>query len=140
MSLKIQKIDHIGIAVKNLEERLSLWKDLLGAKASKIEELPERGVKLVHLKFPGSPTIELVSPLDDQAAVAKFLAERGEGIHHFCFLVEDIEAAFEELKGKGVQFVQEKPYRGAGGSLIVFIHPRSLGGVLIELKENRPKK
>lgn len=83
--MKIEKIDHIGIAVKNLEERLALWKDVLGAKASKIEELPERGVRLVHLEFPSSPTIELVTPLNDQAAVAKFLAERGEGIPPFLF-------------------------------------------------------
>lgn len=137
MSIKIEKIDHIGIAVNNLEERLALWETLLGAKAEKIEELPERGVKLAHLKFPHSPTVELVSPLNEQAAVAKFLAERGEGIHHFCFNVENIESAFEELKKKGVQFVQDRPYQGAGGSRIVFIHPRSLGGVLIELKEEK---
>jgi methylmalonyl-CoA/ethylmalonyl-CoA epimerase len=137
MSIKIEKIDHIGIAVNNLEERLALWETLLGAKAEKIEELPERGVKLGHLKFPDSPTVELVSPLNEQAAVAKFLAERGEGIHHICFNVENIESAFEELKKKGVQFVQDRPYLGAGGSRIVFIHPRSLGGVLIELKEEK---
>jgi methylmalonyl-CoA/ethylmalonyl-CoA epimerase len=131
MSIKIKKIDHIGIAVKNLDERLALWETLLGAKVKKIEVLPERGVKIANLKFPHSPTVELVSPLNDQAAVAKFLAERGEGIHHFCFDVENIESAFEELKKKGVQFVQDKPYQGAGGSRIVFIHPRSLGGVLI---------
>ena len=140
MSIKIEKIDHIGIAVKNLEEKLALWETVFGVKAEKIEDLPERGVKLACLKFPHSPTVELVSPLNDQAAVAKFLAERGEGIHHFCFNVENIESAFEELKKKGVQFVQDKPYQGAGGSRIVFIHPRSLGGVLIELKEDRPKK
>ena len=137
MSIKIEKIDHIGIAVKNLEERLALWQTVLGAKAEKIEALPERGVRLALLKFPHSPTVELVCPLDDQAAVAKFIAERGEGIHHFCFKVENIESAFEELKNKGVQFVQDKPYKGAGESRIVFIHPRSLGGVLIELKEEK---
>jgi methylmalonyl-CoA/ethylmalonyl-CoA epimerase len=137
MSIKIEKIDHIGIAVKNFEERLALWETLLGAKAEKIEELPEGGVKLAHLKFPHSPTVELVSPLNEQAAVAKFLAERGEGIHHICFNVENIESAFEELKKKGVQFVQDRPYLGAGGSRIVFIHPHSLGGVLIELKEDK---
>jgi methylmalonyl-CoA/ethylmalonyl-CoA epimerase len=137
MSIKIEKIDHIGIAVKNLEERMSLWESLLGAKVGKIEELPERGVKLANLEFPQSPTVELLCPLNEQAAVAKFLAERGEGIHHFCFNVDNIEAAFKELKKKGVQFVQDKPYPGAGGSRIVFIHPRSLGGVLIELKEEK---
>jgi methylmalonyl-CoA/ethylmalonyl-CoA epimerase len=140
MSFKIEKIDHIGIAVKNLEERISLWESLLGAKVGIIEELPERGVKLANLEFPQSPTVELLCPLNEQAAVAKFLAERGEGIHHFCFSVDNIEAAFKELKKKGVQFVQDKPYQGAGGSRIVFIHPRSLGGVLIELKEDRQKK
>jgi len=137
MSIKIEKIDHIGVAVKNLEERLALWETVFGARAEKIEELPERGVKLAHLRFPHSPTVELVCPLNDQAAVAKFIAERGEGIHHFCFEVDNIETAFEELKKTGVQFVQDKPYLGAGKSRIVFIHPRSLGGVLIELKEEK---
>jgi methylmalonyl-CoA/ethylmalonyl-CoA epimerase len=140
MSVEIEKIDHIGIAVKDLEAKIALWEGLLGIKAGKIEELPERGVKLALLHVPHSPSLELLTPLNEQAAVAKFLAERGEGIHHFCFLVKNIESAFEELKKKGVRFVQDKPCLGAGGSRIIFLHPRSLGGVLIELKEVRPKK
>jgi methylmalonyl-CoA/ethylmalonyl-CoA epimerase len=139
MKVEIEKIDHIGIAVKDLEAKIALWEGILGIKAGKIEELPERGVKLAHLHVPHSPTVELVTPLNEQAAVAKFLAKRGEGIHHFCFLVKNIESAFEELKKKGVEFVQDKPYLGAGGSRIVFIHPRSLGGVLIELKEKKKR-
>jgi methylmalonyl-CoA/ethylmalonyl-CoA epimerase len=131
----IEKIDHIGIAVRDLEERLALWQATLGAKARKIEVLENRGVRISHLEFPQSPTVELIAPLNDQTAVAKFLAERGEGIHHFCVKVKNIESAMAELKKKGIRFVQDTPQKGGDGSLVVFIHPRSLGGVMIELKE-----
>jgi methylmalonyl-CoA/ethylmalonyl-CoA epimerase len=133
--MEIEAIDHIGIAVRSIEERLSSWERFFGAKARAIEALEHRGVKVCHLEFPASPAVELVEPLDKESAVAKFLAERGEGIHHFCFKVKDIETALAELKQKGAELIQEAPQKGAGGSRIAFIHPRSLGGVLIELTE-----
>jgi methylmalonyl-CoA/ethylmalonyl-CoA epimerase len=133
--MKVQRIDHIGIAVRNLEESLAQWTNLFAIESSGIEEVREREVRLAHLKLEQGPTVELVSPLGERAPVEKFLKERGEGIHHFCFKVEDIQKTMQELKAKGIQFVQEKPYKGAGGSLIAFIHPSSINGVLIELKE-----
>jgi len=131
------KIEHIGIAVKNFEESLALWTELLNLKAKGIEEIKERGVKLAHIELNEGPSIELVTPYGEESPLEKFLQERGEGIHHFCFEVKDIENAVEKLKERGIQFVQDKPQRGAEGSRIIFIHPRNFNGVLIELKEKK---
>ncbi len=135
--MRIERIDHIGIAVRDLEESLARWQELLGVKARKIEEIKERGVRLVHLDLEKGPSVELVSPFEEESPLAKFIEERGEGIHHFCFKVKEIEKVMEELKKKGIQFVQEKPQKGAEGSLIAFIHPVSFNRVLIELKESK---
>jgi len=131
------KIEHIGIAVKNLEESLARWADLFNLKVRGVEEIRERGIKLAHLDIEQGPSIELVTPCGEESPVEKFLKEKGEGIHHFCFEVKDIEKVMEELKEKGIHFVQNKPQKGAEGSLIVFIHPRDFNGVLLELKEKR---
>lgn len=131
----IKGIHHIGIAVYDLEAALERWKALFGAQASAIEEMSERGVRLSHLKLPEGPAIELISPLNETSTLCKFLQERGEGIQHFTIEVEDIEGLMEELKRAGLQFVSEKPQSGAEGSLIAFVHPRSLNGVLLELRE-----
>lgn len=135
--MRIQQIDHIAIAVRNLEETLSRWVDLFQAKIEGVEELKERGVKVAHLRFEtqGNCALELVSPLGENLPLRKFLEEKGEGIHHFCLRVRDIKEAMRALMDKGLEFVQDKPVRGAEGSRIAFIHPRSLGGVLVELKE-----
>ena len=131
------KIEHIGIAVKNLEESLAKWADLFNLKVRGVEEIRERGIKLAHLDIERGPSIELVTPCGEESPVEKFLKEKGEGIHHFCFEVKDIEKVMEELKEKGIHFVQNTPQKGAEGSLIVFIHPRDFNGVLLELKEKR---
>ncbi len=131
------KIEHIGIAVNNLEESLTLWAELLDLSVRGIEEIQERGVKLAHLEVEDGPSIELVTPCGEGAPLEKFLKERGEGIHHFCFEVQDIEEAAQRLKEKGIQFVHDRPQKGAEGSLIAFIHPRYFNGVLIELKEKK---
>jgi methylmalonyl-CoA epimerase len=133
--MKLQGIDHIGIAVRSLEESLAQWRNLFAIESAGIEEVKERGVRLAHLNLEQGPSLELVSPLGEGAAVEKFLKERGEGLHHFCLKVKDLQKTMKELKAKGIQFVQEKPDKGAGGSLIAFIHPSSINGVLIELKE-----
>lgn len=133
--MRIRKIDHIGIAVKDLEESLKKWKELFGAKIGAVEEIKERGVKVAHLEFDEGPTVELVASLDENSTIEKFIRNRGEGIHHFSFLVEGIEKLTEELRNRGVQFIQEKPQKGAEGSKIAFIHPSHLNGVLLELKE-----
>lgn len=129
------RIEHIGIAVRNLEESLTLWTGMLNLKARGIEEITERGVKLAHLEIEEGPSIELVTPCGEDSPLEKFLEERGEGIHHFSFEVEDIQSVIEGLKTKGIQFVHDKPQKGAEGSLIAFIHPRHFNGVLIELKQ-----
>jgi len=134
---RIKKIDHIGIAVKNLEESLKIWKDLFGAKVGVIEEIKERGVKIAFLEFKEGPTVELLASSGKDSPLEKFLEKRGEGIHHLCLLVEEIEKVMEELKSKGVQFIQEKPHKGAEGSKIAFLYPHSLQGVLLELKEKK---
>lgn len=131
----MKKIEHVGIAVKNLEKSLAMWADSFNLKVRGIEEIKERGVKLAHLDLEMGPSIELVSPCGEGSPLEKFLIDKGEGIHHFCFEVEDIEKVMVELKERGIQFVQDRPQKGAEGSLIVFIHPRNFNGVLLELKE-----
>ena len=131
------KIEHIGIVVNNLEESLTLWAEGLNLRARGIEEIQERGVKLAYLEIDDGPSIELVAPYGEGSPLEKFLRERGEGIHHFCFEVQDVEDAVKRLREKGIQFVHDKPQKGAGGSLIAFIQPRHFNGVLIELKEKK---
>lgn len=138
--MKVKAIDHLGIAVWDLEKSLAKWLTLFGAKGGPIEEIAARGVRLAKLSFPEGPDVELVSPFGEASPLVKFLEERGEGIHHFCFEVEDIEAMMEKLNKAGLQFISEKPQTGAAGSLIAFVHPKSLNGVLVELKEDRAQR
>jgi methylmalonyl-CoA/ethylmalonyl-CoA epimerase len=138
--MKIKAIDHIGIAVRDLEKSQARWAALLGAVSGPIEELEKRGVRLAKLSFAEGPNVELVSPLGDASPITKFLADRGEGIHHFCFEVEDIGAMMDKLKKAGLELASEKPQPGAAGDVIAFVHPRSLNGVLLELKEARARR
>ncbi len=138
--MKIRTIEHIGIAVRDLEKNQSRWMTLFGAKSGPVEEVKERGVRLAKLDFSEGPAVELISPLGENSPLAKFLEERGEGIHHFCFEVEDVGAMMNELKKAGLEFISEYPQKGAAGSLIAFVHPRSLNGVLVELREAKPRR
>jgi methylmalonyl-CoA/ethylmalonyl-CoA epimerase len=131
----IKKIDHIGIAVKDLDKGLSKWQEILGLRLQGRDEIKERGVKLAELDIQGGPILELISPLGEDSPLRKFLDEKGEGIHHFCFEVDDVTDAMDKLKEAGVQFVNDQPLKGASDSLIAFIHPRIFNGVLIELKQ-----
>ncbi len=135
--MKVKGIHHIGVAVKNLEESLARWQSLFAVEAGSLEEIPERGVRLTHLAFGQGPSLELVSPLGSDSPVARFLEKRGEGIHHLTLEVENLESVMEWLKGAGLTFTDEKPRRGAGGSLVAFVHPQSLNGVLLELREEK---
>lgn len=135
--MRIKRIDHLGIAVKDLEASLKKWKELFGAKAGVIEELRERGVRVALLEFEDGSAMELVAPLGKDSPIEKFIDERGEGIHHLSLEVEGIEEVMEELRNKGIHFIQEEAQKGAEGSKIAFIHPRNLEGVLLELKEKR---
>jgi methylmalonyl-CoA/ethylmalonyl-CoA epimerase len=135
--MRVKGVHHIGIAVRDLEESLRRWSALFAAEPSPIEEVPERGVRLAHLRFAEGPDVELVSPLGDASPVSKFLESRGEGIQHFTLEVDDIEAAMGELRRAGLQLLSENPHPGAGGELVAFIHPRSLNGVLVEIRQGQ---
>jgi methylmalonyl-CoA/ethylmalonyl-CoA epimerase len=126
-------MDHVGVAVKNLDEAIGVYRDILGFKLLGVHVLTERKVKVAFLSSGGETQIELLEPLGSESPVAKFLESRGEGIHHIAVKVDDIEKALEELKKKGVTLVDEKPRAGAEGKKIAFVHPKSTKGVLLEL-------
>jgi methylmalonyl-CoA epimerase len=133
------KIDHLAIVVKDIEEALKVYRDALGLPLERVEEVPIEQVKVAFLPLPdGSGEIELVQPTSDDTGVAKFLAKRGEGFHHLCLTVDDIETAMSNLAAKGLQILEEKPRIGSRGQKYVFIHPKTAHGVLIELYE-KPK-
>lgn len=126
-------IDHVGIAVKNLDEAVSVYRDALGFKVEGIHVLTERKVRVAFVATGGESRIELLEPLGDDSPIGKFLENRGEGIHHFAVRVTNIDGVLSELKAKGVILVDEKPKAGAEGARIAFVHPKSTHGVLLEL-------
>lgn len=128
------KLEHLGIAVKSVEERIKIWKDIFGFKVETIQELPEHKVKIAAFDANGIK-IELIEPLDKDSPVTKFLEKRGEGLHHICFEVKNIESTIQELKNKGIEFVDKSPRRGAFAKKVIFLHPKTTSGVLIELCE-----
>ncbi|KYC52582.1 MAG: glyoxalase I [Candidatus Methanofastidiosum methylothiophilum] len=130
----IKKIDHIGIAVNNLEESLSFYEDALGLKVENIEEVPEQKVKVGFLDI-GGVHLELLESTSSEGPVAKFIEKRGEGIHHIAILVDNIENSIESMKNKNVKLIDEVPRKGAGDSKMAFVHPKSTHGILLELYE-----
>jgi methylmalonyl-CoA epimerase len=128
----VVKIDHIAIAVQNLDEAIKVYREALGLELAGEEEVPEQGVRVAFLPI-GDTRLELLEPLSSESPVAKFLEKRGEGIHHICLEVEDLEKALAELASKGVKLIDEKPRLGAHGRKMAFVHPKSLHGVLLEL-------
>ncbi len=132
--MKPTVVDHIGIAVKSIDEALAFWQDSLGIQCTGVEEVEEQKVKTAFLPV-GDTEVELLEPTSDESPVAKFMEKRGEGIHHLAIRVENLEAALAELKEKGIRLIDEKPRYGAGGAKIAFVHPKSTGGVLLELSE-----
>jgi methylmalonyl-CoA epimerase len=131
-------IDHVGIAVHELDTASATYVDLLGAVRGHREVVEGQGVEVLFLELPGTTRLELIAPLDDRSPVARFLAKRGEGLHHICVLVDDIAAALAALQEHEVPLVDATARPGAGGTRIAFLHPQALGGVLLELKE-RPR-
>jgi len=129
----IRKVDHIGIAVRNIEEALRVYRDALGLPLTRVQEVPEQKVRIAFLPV-GDCELELVEPTTTDSSVARFLEKRGEGLHHICFEVEDIEAALQELTARGLRPIDKKPRQGAIG-LVAFLHPKSAHGVLIEIVE-----
>ncbi|HZX10757.1 MAG TPA: methylmalonyl-CoA epimerase [Acidobacteriota bacterium] len=132
-----EKIHHIGIAVNKLEKSLNKWTRLFNLKKGEIEEIKDRGVKVVTLQFDHGPLIELLEAVGDDSPIKRFINSHGEGIHHLCLKTDNLDQKIRELKREGIRFVQESPVSGAGGSRIIFIHPENLNGVLIELKEEK---
>jgi methylmalonyl-CoA/ethylmalonyl-CoA epimerase len=130
----IDAIDHIGIAVKDLDQAVHVYRDVLGFRLEGIHTFDERMLKIAFFSL-GESRIELLQPLSPDSTVAKFLTTRGEGIQHLAVKVKNVEATIEEFKSKGVVLVDEKPRLGGGGHKIAFVHPKSTRGVLLELVE-----
>lgn len=128
------RLDHIGIAVRGLDEALRFFRDSLGLEVSGIEQVADQRVRVAWLPA-GESALELIEPTGPESPIARFLERRGPGLHHITLAVPDIEAALEHLRARGVRLIDERPRAGAGGHLIAFIHPSSTHGVLIELKQ-----
>ena len=132
-------MDHVGVAVRSLDDAIRVYRDALGFELEGIHVLTERKVRVAFISTGGKTQIELLEPLDSNSAIAKFLETRGEGIHHFAVEVDNIDAVLAEMKKKGVALIDEQPQMGAEGKRIAFVHPKSTKGVLMELVE-KPKR
>jgi methylmalonyl-CoA epimerase len=130
----IKGIDHVGIAVKSIDEAKKFWVDTLGLKLSHIEEVPEQKVRVAMLKA-GETTIELLEPTSPDSPIQRFIEKRGEGLHHLTLKTDKLVERLQKLKGANVPLIDEQPRIGAGGARIAFLHPKSAHGVLVELCE-----
>jgi methylmalonyl-CoA/ethylmalonyl-CoA epimerase len=130
---KITKINHVAVVVSDIDAALTFWRDALGIELNHIEDVPSQKSTVAFLPV-GEGEIELVKPTADDTGAAKFLQERGGGMHHLCLEVDDITAKLAELKAKGIRLINEEP-QVLPGRKMAFIHPKSTGGVLIELYE-----
>ena len=127
-----EKLDHIGIAVENLEQSVAFYRDVLGLELHGTETVEEQKVKVAF--FPvGDTEIELLESTDPEGPIAKFIAAKGQGVQHLAFGVKDIEKTLADLKSRGIRLIDEKPRYGAGGAKIAFLHPKATNGVLVEL-------
>lgn len=130
----LKKIDHIGIAVADLEAAIKKYAEITGQPAAHKEIVPEH--KVATAFFPiGETRLELLKGIDPDSSISKFVDKRGEGFHHICFEVENLDSAKQVLLQQGLQFIENASEQGAGGSKIAFIHPKSTGGILMELVE-----
>ena len=125
-------IEHIGIAVKNLEESIRYYEDILGLKCYAVEEVKDQKVKTAIFKI-GESKIELLETTDPEGPIGRFIKDKGEGVHHIAFAVNNVQTALEEVKSKGVLLVDQKARKGAEELDIAFLHPKSTHGVLMEL-------
>lgn len=132
------KIHHLGIAVRSLEEAANRFAGLLGIERGERYDLPEMKVSVLFLPV-GESNLELLEPHCEDSTVAKFLARRGEGLHHVCFEVDDLEASLRDFERQGAKLIDKKPRPGAGGHLVAFVHPKSTHGTLIELKQKEQR-
>ncbi|HSB09442.1 MAG TPA: methylmalonyl-CoA epimerase [Blastocatellia bacterium] len=128
------KIDHLGIAVRSISDSLSFYREALGLELSGTETVDDQGVTVALLSV-GESRIELLEPFSEASPVGRFIARRGEGLHHICYEVDDLASKLKELRTRGVRLLEGYPRRGAEGKLVAFLHPASAHGVLVELVE-----
>ena len=133
--MELTHIEHIGIAVKSIEEQLPYYEGVLGLKCYNIETVEDQKVKTAFFQI-GQTKIELLEPTNEESTVAKFIEKRGEGVHHIAFATKNLEDALQEIEAKGVRLIDAKPRAGAEGLNIAFLHPKSTGSVLTELCEH----
>ena len=136
--MKVSHIEHIGIAVKSLDEAIPYWENVLGLKCYNIEEVADQKVKTAFFKV-GQTKIELLESTSEDGTIAKFIEKKGAGVHHVAFAVEGVEDALADAESKGVQLIDKAPRKGAEGLSIAFLHPKSTFGVLTELCEDKNK-
>jgi methylmalonyl-CoA/ethylmalonyl-CoA epimerase len=129
------RVDHVAIAVKSLDDATKVYSTLFGKQPDHVEIVEEQKVKAA-IYYLGEVRIELLEPTDEESPIAKFIAKRGEGLHHIAYNVENLESKLDELKEKGFRLIDEKPRVGAEGKLIAFVHPKSVVGVLTELTQD----
>jgi len=130
--MDISHIEHLGIAVKSIENSLPYYENVLGLKCYNIEEVADQKVKTAFFKV-GQTKIELLEPTSEDSTIAKFIEKKGEGVHHIAFAVPDVAEALSEVEAKGVQLIDKAPRKGAEGLNIAFLHPKSTASVLTEL-------
>jgi len=128
------RLDHIGIAVANIDEALAFYRDALGLEIEQAEEVASQRVR-AHFIPAGEAALELLEATADDSPIAKYVGKRGPGLHHITLRVDDIQGTLDQLKARGVRLIDESPRPGAQGSLVAFIHPSSAHGVLVELKQ-----
>jgi methylmalonyl-CoA/ethylmalonyl-CoA epimerase len=129
---EVKKINHIAIVVEDIEDSLKFWQGTLGIQPSDIKEFPSESARIAFLPL-GESEIELVQPTLPDTGLSRYLAKRGEGLHHLCVEVADLDSILQEMKSKGTQLINEEPRLGEDGRLYVFVHPKSTHGVLLEL-------
>ena len=137
--MKVSQIEHIGIAVKSLDEAIPYWEKVFGLKCYNIEEVADQKVRTAFFKV-GEVKIELLESTSDEGTIAKFIEKKGPGVHHIAFAVDDIEGALADTSAQGVELIDKTPRKGAEGLDIAFLHPKSTFGVLTEICFDKNKK
>lgn len=129
---QIKAIHHVAVVVEDMEKSLAFWRDALGIELHELRDVPAEKSQVAFLPLAGAE-VELVMPTTDDSGIAKYLAKRGQGMHHLCLEVDDILGMMAQLKSKNIRLIHEEPRTAAGGKKYAFIHPESTGGVLVEL-------
>lgn len=128
----VKKIDHVGIAVLDPARGLAIFSDVLGLRLERIEDIPSQGLRTYHLRA-GESHLELLFPTDPESTVAKFIEKKGAGFHHLALEVDDIDEERDRLAAAGIEPLSPEPFIGAGGKKVIFFHPRTTGGILLEI-------